>query len=198
MTIIDQAFDMGMHQHRGEVDALMAYLIPRRHAVNVLEIGSLRGGTMMLWAGVSSGVLVSVDLPDGPFGAKDHGLGRNEMLERNYRLQEMYPTRFFGVLGNSHDQSTLETVRRLVPHVDLLFIDGDHTARGVRLDYEMYAPLVRPGGVIVFHDILDTPLHRAADCRVDVLWHELKRTQSTREFSVNNGWGGIGVVEVPA
>jgi hypothetical protein len=36
--------------------------------------------------------------------------------------------------------------------IDLLFIDGDHSFSGVRLDYERLAPLVRPGGIVAVHD----------------------------------------------
>ena len=36
--------------------------------------------------------------------------------------------------------------------VDLLFIDGGHDLATVRRDIELYLPLVKPGGVIAFHD----------------------------------------------
>jgi len=41
--------------------------------------------------------------------------------------------------------------------VDLLFIDGDHSYEGCRLDFEMYRDLVAPDGLIVFHDICMFP-----------------------------------------
>jgi len=34
----------------------------------------------------------------------------------------------------------------------VLFPDGDHSYEGVKRDFEMYSPLVRPGGIIAFHD----------------------------------------------
>jgi hypothetical protein len=36
-----------------------------------------------------------------------------------------------------------------------LFIDGDHTYKGVKMDFEMYQELVKPGGFIVFDDYHD-------------------------------------------
>jgi hypothetical protein len=36
--------------------------------------------------------------------------------------------------------------------VDVVFIDGDHTPEGARLDWELWSPHVAPGGVVVFHD----------------------------------------------
>jgi predicted O-methyltransferase YrrM len=36
--------------------------------------------------------------------------------------------------------------------VDLVFIDGDHSEAGCRLDWELWNPFVASGGVVVFHD----------------------------------------------
>jgi MMP 1-O-methyltransferase len=36
--------------------------------------------------------------------------------------------------------------------LDLVFIDGDHTEAGCRLDWDLWHRFVRPGGVVVFHD----------------------------------------------
>ena len=36
--------------------------------------------------------------------------------------------------------------------IDFLHIDGDHTYEGVKLDWELYSPKVRPGGYITVHD----------------------------------------------
>lgn len=36
--------------------------------------------------------------------------------------------------------------------LDSLFIDGDHSAEGVLRDFECWAPLVKPGGIIAGHD----------------------------------------------
>lgn len=37
--------------------------------------------------------------------------------------------------------------------VDFLNLDGDHTQEGVKYDYDNFAPLVRPGGLITFDDV---------------------------------------------
>lgn len=39
-----------------------------------------------------------------------------------------------------------------LPRCDAMFIDGDHSADAVRHDYALARALVRPGGIIVFHD----------------------------------------------
>ena len=39
--------------------------------------------------------------------------------------------------------------------MDFLFIDGDHTAKGMKEDFLNYLPMVRQGGLIAIHDIGD-------------------------------------------
>ena len=36
--------------------------------------------------------------------------------------------------------------------IDYLHIDGDHHYEGVRLDFDLFAPLVHDDGVITLHD----------------------------------------------
>lgn len=57
--------------------------------------------------------------------------------------------------ADSHDPKTLETVKDYFQNkqIDFLFIDADHTYDSVKKDYQMYSPLVRPGGIIAFHDV---------------------------------------------
>ena len=38
--------------------------------------------------------------------------------------------------------------------IDLLFIDGDHSYRGVKADWDLFSPKLAPWGVAVFHDSL--------------------------------------------
>lgn len=40
---------------------------------------------------------------------------------------------------------------------DLLFIDADHSELGTARDHANYGPLVRPGGIVAFHDALRRP-----------------------------------------
>lgn len=42
------------------------------------------------------------------------------------------------------------------PNIDVLFIDGDHSYEGVKRDIENWAPFVKSGGKIVFHDCDET------------------------------------------
>jgi predicted O-methyltransferase YrrM len=80
--------------------------------------------------------------------------------------------------------------------VDLLFLDGDHSYDGVRADFENYTPLVKPGGLIAFHDVESTN-HPAS--QVDRLWTQLRDVYVSRELidavdDEQSGRYGIGVL----
>jgi hypothetical protein len=60
----------------------------------------------------------------------------------------------------------------------------------------MYSPFVRPGGIVVFHDIL--PHVSGTGCEVDRFWNEIKPRYRHREIIENpqQGWAGIGILFV--
>ena len=81
----------------------------------------------------------------------------------------------------------------------LFIIDGDHRYEGVRRDFLAYRHFVRPGGIIVFHDIV--PDHRArygVDTMrwtggVPQLWEQLKQQYPHQEFIGNPLQDGFGI-----
>lgn len=82
-------------------------------------------------------------------------------------------------------------------NVDFLFIAGDYTYAGVKVDFELYAPLVRSGGLIGFHDVNSK---QQAHIQVPQFWEEVKSGYRHYEFIDRDGfetWGGIGVLKQP-
>ena len=194
--IIDYCVDRPilMTQVRSEAVAL-GKLLQERTPARSLEIGTNYGGTLFLLCHLSApgAQIISVDLPSGPFGG---GYPRRKIpLFRKFRKagQQLHLIR-----ANSHLQETKERVMRIIDGelLDYLFLDGDHTYEGVRQDFEMYAPLVRKGGMIALHDIAS---HGQADCQVDKFWREIKKEYRHQEIVENQqqGWAGLGVIFVP-
>ncbi len=197
-ALLDFAFGPGSlfirpSQIRGEIEPVLK----RVHACqprSVLEIGTNNGGTLFLWSRVAApnAQLISLDLPGGEFGG-GYPVWRRPL----YRRFALPGQRVHLVRENSHHPTSLEKVRSLLGRcpLDFLFIDGDHTYDGVKRDFEMYAPLVRPGGLIALHDIAE---HDDRTCNVRRFWLELARTLQTEEFVAHPpaGWAGIGLVQM--
>ena len=63
--------------------------------------------------------------------------------------------------------------------IDLIFIDGDHSYEGVKRDWELFSPFVRPFGGVIFHDTLwdlnPDPRFYRADMGVPRFVEELRR-----------------------
>lgn len=49
-------------------------------------------------------------------------------------------------------RGSFDLVAADLPQADAIFIDADHSREGVMNDYRLARALVRPGGIIVFHD----------------------------------------------
>jgi predicted O-methyltransferase YrrM len=148
------------------------------------------GGTLYLWTRLArpDAVIVSIDLPGGQFGG-----GYSPLRTAIYRRFARESQELHLVRADSHDNSTLEHLKSLLGggSIDFLFIDGDHTYEGVKRDWEMYSPLVRPGGLVAFHDVAGN----YETTQVKRLWDVIKLDHQYREYMVHpRGQYGIGVL----
>jgi predicted O-methyltransferase YrrM len=144
-----------------------------------LEIGTNYGGTLLMLCTLSppGARIISVDLPRGRFGG-GYPLRKIPLFRRFPRSGQ----RLHLIRGDSHAAETKQRVLCILSGepLDYLFLDGDHTYDGARQDFEMYAPLVRSGGIIVFHDIV---VHRPeTQCEVIKFWSEIKQHYRHREI----------------
>ncbi len=161
----------------------------------IMEIGTANGGTLFSFCKLAreNAVVVSLDLPAGPFGG-----GYPEWKIPVYRAFQKKDQKLYLLRENSHQKETLEKVKGIIGdnQLDFLFIDGDHTYEGVKKDFEMYGSLVKEGGIIAFHDIV---FHKFEPIvKVDVFWNEIKSNFKFKEMVKNNNqnWAGIGIIYV--
>jgi len=132
-------------QKRAEILPLLE-LIAREPPKFACEIGTALGGTLFL--------VDKVCAPNATIITVDTGLS---LVRRTlYRRMATAKQRIVCVRGDSHAPETLQRVTATLQGnlLDCLFIDGDHSLRGVMADFANFSPLVRPGGMIVFHDIV--------------------------------------------
>ncbi|MCL4482643.1 MAG: class I SAM-dependent methyltransferase [Bacteroidetes bacterium] len=127
---------------------------------NVLEIGIHRGGSLGVWKKIfNPKILIGVD---------------NNLLPET---REIFEDDFL-VEGMSQDQSTVDRVKSILGEnkIDFLFVDGGHLYKEILGDFKIYSNLVRPGGVIGFHDVV---IKNNSLCEVYRFWNEIKRKYKT-------------------
>ena len=164
-----------------EVLTMVAQLEPEV----IVEVGCDAGGTLYCWRTLfPSALVVGVTLPDNspPTGGQ------------GYPLVDWGAT---VLVADSHDPATAQRVRDQVGDrpVDVLLVDGDHSYDGARLDWQMYSPMVRPGGLVLLHDIATPGLGEVARFWRDVKTNGGFPEDNMREIiSKRHRPAGFGVV----
>lgn len=174
--LLELAMANKAQQKPKEFYGLLKAIVEMQNNKIAVEIGSYDGGCLHAYVKLFDKV-VSIDLQN-----------RSQLKDAYY------------IIGDSHN--ALPVLKEIIggknTKIDFLMIDGDHSYDGVRADFSLYHRLVRKGGIIAFHDILDTPLHRELFCRVDLFWNEIKKDDRfiAHEIIDGNDWGGIGYLIV--
>jgi predicted O-methyltransferase YrrM len=140
-------------------------LYPEEYNVNYVEIGCYAGGSACLVLQRKNTNVYSIDLghPISP----DIAIKNVNNFNTTNNLYEY-------IKGNSQSEETLNTLKNFIDHIDVLFIDGDHTLNGVKLDFNIYSPMVKSGGYIVFDDYNDMEFSPEVKIAVDELLSNLE------------------------
>jgi predicted O-methyltransferase YrrM len=131
-------------QKRAEIVALLE-IVRGLGARRICEIGGRMGGSLALFAQVAApdAELLSIDIAYLP--------GQQQALAAFASRRQ----HIMCLAADSHAERTSRWMNDWLAgdRLDVLFIDGDHSFAGVSDDFARYAPLVRPGGIVAFHDI---------------------------------------------
>ncbi|MDJ1185076.1 class I SAM-dependent methyltransferase [Roseofilum casamattae] len=182
-------------QDDGELAGLIDWASKQQPKV-VMEIGTAQGGTLLAWCRIAKELVISVDLEDGI-----HGGGYFPQKQRLYKelATGRDGVRVELIQDDSQKDETRKQVEKILAgrKIDILFIDGDHRLEGVTRDFELWSPLVKPGGHVVFHDII--PHRTIPSCQVDRLWNQLRDKYPSQEIvtDYDQGWAGIGILTLP-
>ncbi len=169
-------------QKRSEILAL-AQMVKDLNPQRILEIGTERGGTLLIWASLAKKKVVSCDIQDMRVQHELYSQFPPEGSDCEVKLMS----------GDSHSADFCQQVEAELNGelVDFLFIDGDHTEKGVESDFNMYKKFVRPGGLIAFHDIIENqPLDIN---QVYYFWKRIKADYEHYEFIDDDQQCGYGI-----
>lgn len=178
-------------QVKGELDEFFKFIIKTRPKI-IFECGTAHGGNLFLFSRLSTkdSLIISVDLPMGQFGG-----GYPSWKIPFYKSFASYHQKIVLIRDDSHKILTHDRVKKALMNqkIDVVFIDGDHTYSGVKKDYNMYKKFVKPGGFMVFHDIVP---HANKRVGVPQFWREIRQKYEYKEFveDWNQQWGGIGLI----
>jgi len=183
---------IGIGQNRDEFLNFMSYIMEEKPHT-ICEIGVRAGGTNFMLANAiaSCRTIIGIDIL----------LQHVHLLE--YFCREGV-SQFF-VSGDSSDPRTVRKVEKCLGNcfqLDVLFIDGDHSYKGVAKDFYAYQHLVKEGGIIAFHDIcmdhrrrfgIDTPNDAG---EVYLFWEKIRGNYKSLEFysSTHQNGSGIGAI----
>lgn len=165
-------------------------LLKKRKIKNLLEIGTADGGTLFLFSKIveDNGKIITIDLPNGYPRWRE--ILYKSFSEKNKKI--------FIIKSDSHDIKTYESVKKILngEKLDFVFIDGDHSYKSVKKDFETYVKLVKKGGLVAFHDIVKDERNYSGE--VYKFWEKIKKRYKNFEIVKNknqNGYG-IGVIYV--
>lgn len=184
-------------QAKREVEIVFS-LLRAIGASSFLEIGVFNGGSFAAFAS-------ALTEPTGGEGTLAVGvdLTRECVDEEERRLRLDRTADHVALIeGDSTLRTTYDLVSKKISQhrsggqVDFLFIDGCHDYEVVLSDWETYRHLVRPGGIVGFHDIQEG--YRGGSetwTRAGKVFREIpsKKHQKIALLGSQN-WGGIGLV----
>jgi predicted O-methyltransferase YrrM len=153
---------------------------------HVLEIGTQHGGWLFM--------LASVIQPPARFCAVDtvycseFAITSRELEAGGFEVE---------FLPLNAESARAEVDRWLDgAKLDVLHLDGRHTLAGVREDWNLYSPLVRPGGIVAIHDVRPTGPHAVFGAQQ--MFDRLQESYDTHLYLRTWKEGlGIGVVRIP-
>lgn len=145
----------GIQQVRSELERFMQHIVDRNLGGTAIEIGlGHYGSTHFAWRLLFEKV-VSVELS-------------SERVRAFVESYQKFTGHWCGsdgrsafIYGSSCDPRTVLKAIDAVGggQADMLFIDGNHAYAAVMCDWLLYHKLVRPGGLVAFHDVATDAVH---------------------------------------
>ena len=120
-------------------------------SATIVEIGSYKGKSALalgLAARLLGSRVYSIDPHEHYTGVAGGVFGPNDLKDKIANIHKFDLGHvIFPVCLGSHEVGKIWNTP-----IDICWIDGDHSYAGVKGDFEYFAPKVKPGGLLLFHD----------------------------------------------
>ena len=137
--------EVGIQQNKEELSKFIDVLLKSDTKI-CLEIGlGFFGSTHFLWRQIYDKVITIEKNFE-----RIREFGRN--MKKFYGDWTLNDGRSQFFVGYSNDEKNIADVYSKVSEIDFLFIDGNHSYESVLCDFLLYYPLVKPDGIVGFHD----------------------------------------------
>lgn len=187
--------EIDFHSGLGD-SALLLYGLARALKPEVaVEIGSARGKSACYVGRAleenGKGKVYAID-PHMPTAWNDEN-SVDTFAEMSGNVRKLGLAKRVEIVRQTSDSAAVTWTRP----IDMIFIDGDHSYEGVKRDWNLFTPFVRPFGVVVFHDTLwdlkpESPYARA-DMGVPAFVEEL-RSQGYPVVTIDRDFG-VSIVQ---
>lgn len=151
----------------------------------IVELGTHKGTSLWSFAqATKDGELdIEISAVDTWQGEEHAGFYGEEIFDEVKKIKEtFYPKIKINLLRKTFDGAVSEFKDK---SINLLHIDGLHTYKAVKHDFETWLPKVEEDGAIMFHDIFVSK----GDFGVYKLWEELRKKYDGIEFHHSFGLG---------
>jgi predicted O-methyltransferase YrrM len=136
----------------GESSYLLYGLVRSMKPEVCVEIGSARGKSAayigMALKENGRGKLWAIDPHRRTDWNDSDSVDTFEIIAHNLRVLQL--TDYVQIVRQTSD----DAAKDWNGHIDMMFIDGDHSYAGIKKDWDLFVPHVREFGVVVFHDTL--------------------------------------------
>lgn len=128
-----------------EMDAVYGVVKLLKPGSLFVELGTYCGRSTLFFALANQDIdIITIDENDKFWGDEDIPVGKLDEGVADLPNVEQFLGNFSIFVDDFEDQT-----------IDFLFVDGLHTAEGVRKDLDEWVKKIAPGGYILFHDYSD-------------------------------------------
>lgn len=134
--------------HLTESEKRVLYSLAKKKSDGfIVEIGSFVGASCVFIASsIKEGKILCIDTWENDAMSEGKKNTWDEFCLNTYEFEQ----KIIKIKGFSNE--VVEKVRKIAPQIDMLFIDGDHSYEGCKMDFDLYFPLIKKSGIIIFHD----------------------------------------------